>query len=167
MKIPLPGRSTALSEPILRELLSCCASTLHKDLVNTFDRSCRTTSSASPSDSLVSLQTAPKFFAKEQDAARQTHASPSYGLTAGNGLPKDAVFFFFWVTGEPATRFQAHSASGRQLIQDAQTGQLHTNTPHPQLLKTRSETVYNPSPLQVISWDPSRLWRSPTHPSAR
>ena len=95
MKIPLPGRSTALSEPILRELLSCCASTLHKDLVNTFDRSCRTTSSASPSDSLVSLQTAPKIFAKEQDAARQTHASPSYGLTAGNGLPKDAVFFFF------------------------------------------------------------------------
>ncbi len=35
-------------------------------------------------------QTDIKHFAKEQDAARQTHASPSYDLNAANGVPNDA-----------------------------------------------------------------------------
>ncbi len=35
-------------------------------------------------------QTDTKLFAKEQDAARQTHASPSYNLNAANGVPNDA-----------------------------------------------------------------------------
>ena len=35
-------------------------------------------------------QTTTKPFAKEQDAARQTHASPSYDLNAANGVPNDA-----------------------------------------------------------------------------
>jgi len=66
-----------------------------------------------------------------------------------------------------ATWFQALSASGRQLIQHAQTGQLHTVSPHLQLLQTPSEPVSNPSPVQVISWDPSRPWRGPAHQSAQ
>jgi len=64
-----------------------------------------------------------------------------------------------------ATWFQALSASGRQLIQHAQTG--HTVSPHLQLLRTPSEPVSNPSPVQVISWDPSRPWRGPAHQSAQ
>ena len=35
-------------------------------------------------------QTDTKPFAKEQDAARQAHASPSYDLNAANGAPNDA-----------------------------------------------------------------------------
>jgi len=65
------------------------------------------------------------------------------------------------------TWFQALSASGRQLIQHAQTGQLHTVSPHLQLLLTPSEPVSNPSPVQVIYWDPSRPWRGPAHQSAQ
>jgi len=68
------------------------------------------------------------------------------------------------VSSAPAcTWFQVLSASGRQLIQDAQTGQLHIITAHLQLQQTPSEPVSNPSPVQVISWDPSRPWRGPTH----
>ena len=59
------------------------------------------------------------------------------------------------------------SASGRQLIQDAQTGQLHIISPHLQLQQTPPEPVSNPSPVQVISWDPSRPWRGPAHQPAR
>ena len=39
--------------------------------------------------------------------------------------------------------------------------------PHVQLLQTPSEPVSNPSPVQVISWDPSRPWRGPAHQSAQ
>ena len=34
-------------------------------------------------------QTAPKLSAKEQEDARQTHASPSHDLNAVNGVPND------------------------------------------------------------------------------
>ncbi len=40
-------------------------------------------------------------------------------------------------------------------------------SPHLQLLQTPSEPVSNPSPVQVISWDPSRAWRGPAHQSAQ
>ncbi len=56
-------------------LLSCCASTLHKgprEYVCTERR-------LSEGDAKL-LQ---NFFAKEQDAARQTHPSPSYDLNTG------------------------------------------------------------------------------------
>ncbi|KAA6425792.1 MAG: reverse transcriptase [Trebouxia sp. A1-2] len=68
------------------------------------------------------------------------------------------------VSSAPAsTWFQVRSASGRQLIQDAQTGQLHTIGPHLQIQQVPSQPVLDPSPVQVISWDPSRPWRGPTH----
>ena len=35
-------------------------------------------------------QTDTKLFAKEQGAARHTHASPTYDLNAANGVPNDA-----------------------------------------------------------------------------
>ena len=61
------------------------------------------------------------------------------------------------VSSAPAsTWFQVLSASGRHLIQDVQTGQLHTINPHLQLQQAPPEPVSNPSPVQVISWDPSR-----------
>ncbi len=47
--------------------------------------------------------------------------------------------------------FQVLSASGRQLIQDAQTSQLHIITPHLQLQHNPPEPVSNASPVQVIS----------------
>ncbi len=72
------------------------------------------------------------------------------------------------VSSAPAcTWFQVLSASGRQLIQDAQTGQLHIIAPHLQLQQTPPEPVSTPSPVQVISWDPSRPWRGPTHQPAQ
>ncbi len=40
-------------------------------------------------------------------------------------------------------------------------------SPHLQLLQTPSDPVSNPSPVQVISWDPSRPWRGPAHQSAQ
>ncbi len=40
-------------------------------------------------------------------------------------------------------------------------------SPHLQLLQTPSEPVSNPSPVQVISWYPSRPWRGPAHQSAQ
>ena len=55
-----------------------------------------------------------------------------------------------------AAWFQAVSTSGRQVIQHAQTAQLHTVSPNLQLLPTLAEPVSNPSPVQVISWDSSR-----------
>ena len=69
------------------------------------------------------------------------------------------------VSSAPAcTWFQVLSASGRQLIQDAQTSMLHI---HLQLQQTPPEPVSNPSPVQVISWDPFRPWRGPTHQPAQ
>ena len=56
--------------------------------------------------------------------------------------------------------FQVLSAFGKQLIQDAQTSHL-------QLQQTPPDPVSNPSPVQVISWDPSRPWRGPTHQPAQ
>ncbi|DBA88495.1 TPA: hypothetical protein ACH3X2_004978 [Trebouxia sp. C0005] len=53
------------------------------------------------------------------------------------------------VSSAPAfTWFQVRSASGRQLIQDAQTGQLHTIGPHLQLQQVPLEPVLDPSPVQ-------------------
>ena len=72
------------------------------------------------------------------------------------------------VSSAPAsTCFEVLSASGRQLSQDAQTGQLHIISPHLQLPQTPSEPVSKPSPVQVISWDPSRPWRGPAHQPAQ
>ncbi len=72
------------------------------------------------------------------------------------------------VSSAPAsTWFEVLSASGRQLSQDAQTGQLHIISPHLQLPQTPSEPVSKPSPVQVISWDPSRPWRGPAHQPAQ
>jgi len=72
------------------------------------------------------------------------------------------------VSSAPAcTWFQVLSASGKQLIHDAQTRKLHITTPHLQLQQTPPEPVSNPSPVQVISWDPSRPWRGPTHQPAQ
>ena len=72
------------------------------------------------------------------------------------------------VSSAPAsTWFEILSASGRQLSQDAQTGQLHIISPHLQLPQTPSEPVSKPSPVQVISWDPSRPWRGPAHQPAQ
>ncbi|KAA6418076.1 MAG: hypothetical protein FRX49_11993 [Trebouxia sp. A1-2] len=72
------------------------------------------------------------------------------------------------VSSAPAfTWFQVRSASGRQLIQDAQTGQLHTIGPHLQLQQVPLQPVLDPSPVQVISWDPSRPWRGPAHQSGQ
>ena len=68
------------------------------------------------------------------------------------------------VSSAPASTWsQVLSASGRQLIRDAQTGQLHTISPHLQLQQTSPEPASNPSPVQGISWDPSRPWRGPAH----
>ncbi len=72
------------------------------------------------------------------------------------------------VSSAPAsTWFQVLSASGRQTIQDAQTAQLHIIGPHLQLQQTPPEHISNPSPVQVISWDPSRPWRGPAHQPAQ
>ncbi len=72
------------------------------------------------------------------------------------------------VSSAPAsTWFQVLSASGIKLIQDAQTSQLHTISLHLQLQQIPSETVSNPNPVQVVSWDPSRPWRGPPHQSAQ
>ena len=46
------------------------------------------------------------------------------------------------------------STSGKQVIQHAQTAQLHTVSPHLQLLPTLAEPTLNPSPVQVISGTP-------------
>ena len=67
------------------------------------------------------------------------------------------------VSSAPAASwFHALSTSGRQVIQHAQTVQLHTVGPHWQLLPTTAEPISNPSPVQVISWlrlRPCRLWK--------
>ena len=71
------------------------------------------------------------------------------------------------VSSAPAsTWFQVLSASGRHLIQDVQTGQLHTINPHLQLQQAPPEPASNPSPVQV-SWDPSRPWRGSAHQPAQ
>ena len=63
---------------------------------------------------------------------------------------------------------QAQSSSSQQLLlQQAQTGQLHTVSPHHQLLQAPAEAVTPLSPAQVISWDPSRPWRGPDHQPAQ
>ena len=66
-----------------------------------------------------------------------------------------------------ATWFQVLSASGRQLIQDAQTGQLHIISSSLQFQQTPPDPVSNPRTVQVISWDPSEPWKGPTHQSAQ
>ncbi|DBA88634.1 TPA: hypothetical protein ACH3X2_000275 [Trebouxia sp. C0005] len=64
-----------------------------------------------------------------------------------------------------AAWIQAFSTSGRQVIQHAQTAQLHTVSLHLQLLPTLVEPISNPSPVHVVSWDSSRTWRGPAHQS--
>lgn len=63
---------------------------VRKDLVNTFvlKQDCLKVTLTTLLCKIY--QTAPKLSAKEQDAARQTHASPSHDLKAGNGVPNDA-----------------------------------------------------------------------------
>ena len=61
------------------------------------------------------------------------------------------------VSSAPAsTWFQILSASGRQLFQDAQTGNLHTVSPRLQIAQTPPELITNSSPVQIVSWDPFR-----------
>ena len=59
---------------------------VRKDLVNTFvlKQDCLKVTLTTLLCKIY--QTAPKLSAKEQDAARQTHASPSHDLKAGNLL---------------------------------------------------------------------------------
>ena len=72
------------------------------------------------------------------------------------------------VSSAPAsTWFQLLSASGRQFIQHAQAGQLHTISAHLQFRQTPPEPVFNPTPVQANSWDSSRPWRGPAHHSAQ
>lgn len=66
-----------------------------------------------------------------------------------------------------ATCFQVVSTAGKQLVQHAQTGQLHTISPHMHLLPAPAEPVSKPTPVRVISWDPSRPWRGPGHQPAQ
>ncbi len=67
------------------------------------------------------------------------------------------------VSSAPASTWcQVLSASGRELIQDVQTGQLHTISSHLQLHQTPPEPVSNPISVQVVSWDPCRPWSGPS-----
>ena len=45
------------------------------------------------------------------------------------------------------------------------TGQLHIITPYMELQQTPPELASNPSPVQVIVWDPSMPWRVPARTS--
>ena len=62
----------------------------------------------------------------------------------------------------PATWQQGLSASGNQLIQNAQTGQLHAISPSQLLLPAQLQHISALCPVQVTPWDPSRPWRGPT-----
>ena len=62
----------------------------------------------------------------------------------------------------PATWQQGLSASGNQLIQNAQTGQLHAISPSQLWLPAQLQPVTALCPVQVTPWDPSRPWRGPT-----
>ena len=66
-----------------------------------------------------------------------------------------------WVRAQPA------SAQQQLLLQQASTSQLHTVTPHHQLLQAPAEAVTPLSPARVVSWDPSRPWRGPGHQPAQ
>ena len=66
-----------------------------------------------------------------------------------------------------ATWCQVRLASGRQLIQDAQTGQFHSVSPHLRLLQNPSEPVSQPGPVQVICSHSSRPRMGPGHQSAQ
>ncbi|KAL3136231.1 hypothetical protein ABBQ32_007243 [Trebouxia sp. C0010 RCD-2024] len=62
---------------------------------------------------------------------------------------------------------QGHSASGTQLIQNTQTGQQHTVSPHCQLLQAPTQAISISGPMHVTPWDPSRPWRGPAQQSAQ
>ncbi|KAL3147942.1 hypothetical protein ABBQ32_002391 [Trebouxia sp. C0010 RCD-2024] len=62
---------------------------------------------------------------------------------------------------------QGHSASGTQLIQNTQTGQQHTVSPHCRLLQAPTQAISISSPMHVTPWDPSRPWRGPAQQSAQ
>ena len=76
------------------------------------------------------------------------------------------------VTAAPTapTWQQGFSTSGSQLIQNTQTGQSHSLNSHDQLQQSHAQVASITSPVQVISWDPSRPWRGaarqPTQPAA-
>jgi len=90
------------------------------------------------------------------------------GIVHSPSDDEGAEQFVSIVSSAPAsTWFQVLSASDTQLIRDAQTGQLHIISPHLQLLKTPPEHVSDASPVQVISWDPSRPWRGPPRQPAQ
>ena len=82
-------------------------------------------------------------------------ALPSPWQTVANSAPAPPA----WV--------QAQASSGEQLLQHVQTGQLHTVSPHQQLLQGPAVAVTLSSPAHVISWDPSRPWRGPGHQPAQ
>ena len=64
----------------------------------------------------------------------------------------------------PPAWVQTQSSSSQQLLlQQATTGQLHTVSPHHQLLPALAEAVAPLGPAQIICWDPSRPWRGPGH----
>ncbi|KAL3135916.1 hypothetical protein ABBQ32_007468 [Trebouxia sp. C0010 RCD-2024] len=66
----------------------------------------------------------------------------------------------------PAWR-QGRSASGTQLIQNTQTGQQHSVSPHCQLLQAPTQAISISGPMHVTPWDPSRPWRGPAQQSAQ
>ena len=68
------------------------------------------------------------------------------------------------VTAAPTapTWQQGLSAAGSQLIQNTQTGRHHSLNSHDQLQESHAQVVTTTSHVRVISWDPSRPWRSPT-----
>ncbi|KAL3134186.1 hypothetical protein ABBQ32_008101 [Trebouxia sp. C0010 RCD-2024] len=62
---------------------------------------------------------------------------------------------------------QGHSASGTQLIQNTQTGQQHSVSPHCQLLQAPTQAISISGPMHVTPWDPSRPWRGPAQQPAQ
>lgn len=59
------------------------------------------------------------------------------------------------------TWLQGVSATGNQLIQNTQTGQLHTVSTNQQLLPAQAQLVSALCPVQVTPWDPTRPWQGP------
>ena len=67
----------------------------------------------------------------------------------------------------PAAWHQGFSATGTQLIQHGQTGQLHSLSIQHQLLQTPAQAISATHPVHVLPWDPSRPWRGPAQQSAQ
>ena len=109
-----------------------------------------TTNTACPADALPTTQQQPLM--PSAGITKVAHVRLSLQLEQPQLLARELTSVLLalppaWrtsVSSVPAsTRFQDLSASGRQLIQDAQTGQLHTTSPHLQLQQTSPEPVSN------------------------